>query len=255
MRHLFLLREFVRRDFESRYAGSMLGFAWSLVQPAWQLVLFTFVFSAVLKIPLTGERTANFGIFLFCGLIPWLAVNEGVIRSTTAITDNASLVKKIHFPSEILVLSVVLAAVIHQGITIAVFLAVLALLGELHAASLPVLLIALPLQIGLTLGLGLVAATVNTFVRDVAQVLGMAMMAWFYLTPIVYPASQVPADLAWVAALNPMASIVQLNRAAFLGAGLSGIGDPTPLLVATTVALLAGFWLFRRSRPYFADEL
>lgn len=255
MRPIFLLRELIRRDFESRYAGSMLGFFWSLVQPLWQLILFSFVFSAVLRIPLDGERTSNFGVFLFCGLIPWLAFNEGLARSATAITDNANLVKKIHFPSEILVVSVVLAAVVHELITITIFLGVLAALGQLHLGSLWILLLALPLQIGFTLGLGLILATLHTFVRDIAQLLGMVMMGWFYLTPVVYPMGQVPEKLKFWVALNPMATLVSLNRAAFLGGTLWETPNLPALLIVTALLLLAGFALFGRARPHFADEL
>jgi lipopolysaccharide transport system permease protein len=255
MQYLFLLRQFVRRDFESRYAGSMLGFLWSLLLPAWQLLLFTFVFATVLKISLLGERTENFGVFLFCGLIPWLAVHEGVSRAATAITDNGNLVKKIHFPAEILVLSVILGAVVHQAITTGVFLLVLLGLGELSWATLPILLIAVPLQIALTLGIGLLVATIHTFLRDVAQLLGMILMGWFYLTPIVYPLNQVPESLQTALALNPMTAIVDLYRSALLGGPLPGWQRLLPLPLAALLFLLIGGWLFRRSKRAFADEL
>src|SRR3954468_22408286 len=90
--HLFLLKELVKRDFQGRYAGSVLGLVWSFLQPLWMLLLFTFVFSTVMKIPLVGVRTSHFSIFLFCGLLPWMAVQEGVLRSASAIIDNSSLV-------------------------------------------------------------------------------------------------------------------------------------------------------------------
>ena len=255
MHQIFLLREFVRRDFESRYAGSMLGLLWSLLVPGWQLFLFSFVFATVLKISLVGERTDNFGIFLFCGLMPWLALHEGLSRGATAIVDNASLVKKIQFPSEVLVLAMVLGAVLQQGINTIVFLAVLAMLGKLHLSGLPILLLALPLQVALTLGLGLLVATVNTFVRDVAQVLGMILTGWFYLTPVVYPLATVPEKWRHLLELNPLTGLVQLYRAAFLGGELPAASTLAPLLVAAPVALAVGLWIFRSSKARFADEL
>src|ERR1700759_4377647 len=85
--HLFLLKELVKRDFQGRYAGSALGLVWSFLQPLWMLLLFAFVFSTVMKTPLTGVRPSHFSIFLFCGLLPWMAVQEGVLRSASAITD------------------------------------------------------------------------------------------------------------------------------------------------------------------------
>lgn len=254
LRYAFLLREFVRRDFQARYAGSALGFVWSLLAPAWQLVLFGFVFATVMRIPLVGERTENFGIFLFCGLMPWLAIHEGISRASTAITDNANLVKKIHFPAEILVLSVVLGAVVHQMIAMVLFLVVLVAMGELHAASLPWLVVVLPVQVAITLGIGLLAATAHTFFRDVGQLLGMVLMGWFYFTPIVYPLSQVPEPYnSWVSA-NPMTALVGLYRRAFLGGGADGAGF-WPLAVGTVVLLVLGLLAFRRAKPGFADVL
>src|SRR6202035_4165446 len=174
-RHLFLLRELVKRDFQGRYAGSLLGFAWSFVQPLWLLGLFTFVFSTVLKVRVVdaGNPGGHFAVYLFSGLLPWFAVQEGVLRSSTAITDNSVLVKKLRFPAEILVVAVVLAALLHEAISAVVFLVVLAAVGDLAWGGLPVLLVALPLQVLLTLGLGLLLGAVQVFFRDTAQLLSM----------------------------------------------------------------------------------
>ena len=136
-RHVFLLKELVKRDFKGRYAGSLLGFVWSLIQPLWLLVLFSFVFATVLRISPMGERTSSFAVFLFAGLLPWMAIHEGVLRGSTAITDNAELVKKLSFPSEVLVLAVTLAALLHQAIAIAIFVVALAVVGELSPLTLP----------------------------------------------------------------------------------------------------------------------
>ncbi|MEL7058535.1 MAG: ABC transporter permease [Acidobacteriota bacterium] len=255
LRYAFLLREFVRRDVQGRYAGSMLGFFWSLVQPAFQLALFSFVFSVVLKIRLGGEPTDNFAVFLFCGLMPWLAFQEGLQRSTTAITDNAPLVKKIHFPAEILVLSVVISAVLHQAVASLLFLAVLVWMGLLEVSGFPLLAVALPLQVALTLGLGLFGAAIHTFFRDFGQFLIMLLTGWFYLTPIVYPASALPERLEPLLAWNPMSALVDLYRQAFLGGRLAEV-EYLPIAFAwAATAMFAGLWLFRRLKPAFADEL
>ncbi|HYG64045.1 MAG TPA: ABC transporter permease [Thermoanaerobaculia bacterium] len=252
-RYLFLLRELVKRDFQGRYAGSLLGFVWSMVQPLWLLVLFTFVFSEVMKATPLGVRTDDFAIFLFCGLLPWLAVQEGVLRASTAITDNASLVKKLRFPSEILVLAVVLAALLHEAIAALMFLGVLLWVGDLSPGGLPLLLLAVPLQVALTLGLGLLLSPVHVFFRDTAQVLSMVLTAWFYLTPIVYPLPLVPEKFRPWLELNPLTPLVGLYRQAFVGGeSVPGVGF---LAAAAAVLLSAGFWLFARLKPAFADEI
>src|SRR6185295_15942356 len=108
----------------------------------WQLLLFSFVFSVVLRVSPEGERTEHFWVFLFCGLLPWMAVQEGVLRGATAVTDNAHLVKKLRFPAEILVLTAVLAALAHEAIAAVVFLVAHVAVGELSPATLPWLLVA-----------------------------------------------------------------------------------------------------------------
>jgi lipopolysaccharide transport system permease protein len=253
---LFLLGEFTRRDFKGRYAGSVMGFLWSFVQPLWMLVLFTFLFSTVMKIsPGIGERTESFAIFLFCGLLPWIAVQEGITRATTAITENAALVKKMSFPSGLLVWAVVLAALLHEAIALAVFLVVLGVTGQLAVGGVWILLVAVPLQVAMTAGIGFLAAAVNVFFRDTAQINSMLLQGWFYLTPIVYPLGLVPDRFEKYLALNPLTPLVALYREALLGGSLPPLGTLTPLIAAALVALFLGIWAFRRLRPVFADEI
>lgn len=251
----FLLRELVRRDFVQRYAGSLLGFLWSFVQPLFMLGLYYFVFGVVLDFSLTGERTASFALFLFAGLLPWMAVEEGVRRGTTVVTDNAPLVKKLTFPVEVLLLSVVLSALLHEVIAAVLFLGVLGGLGELSLGSLPWLLVAVPLQVAMTLGLGFLLASVHVLFRDTAQLLGMGMTAWFYFTPIVYPLSFAPDRVARLLELNPLTSLVTLYRKALFGGGEAVIRESLWLAAFAVVLLSTGWALFRRLKPTFADEI
>jgi lipopolysaccharide transport system permease protein len=253
--NLFLLRELVKRDFQGRYAGSLLGFFWSFIQPLWMLLLFTFVFSTVMKVAPTGTRTGHFGTFLFCGLLPWVALHEGVLRASTAITDNASLVKKLRFPSEILILAVALAALLHEAIATALFLGVLLVLGELSFSGLPLLLVAVPLQLCLTLGLGWLLSSVHVFFRDTAQVIGMVFTGWFYFTPIVYPLELVPERFRGLITLNPLTPLVGLYRQAFLHGEPVAAGALAGLAVFAPLSALAGLALFRRLKPAFVDEI
>lgn len=252
---LFLLRELVRRDFTQRYAGSLLGLLWSLLQPLWQLLLLSFVFSIVMRIPLTGEPTDRFWVFLLAGLLPWLAVQEGIQRGTTAITDQGDLVKKIRFPATILVVTVVTTALLHEAIIGGLYTVALIWVGELSVPSLPLLAVALTLQVLLTLGFALLLAPLHVFLRDTAQLVGMALSAWFYLTPIVYPLSLVPERFQPYVQLNPLTALVGLYRRAFLG-GETLWPPGMPALVALAVgSFIAGLVVFRRLRPGFADEL
>ncbi len=252
--HLFLLRELVVRNVRSRYAGSALGLVWSLLNPLWQLLLFTLVFGRILGLEIDDEQTRNFGVFLFCGLLPWMAIHEGVNRSASAITDNADLVKKMRLPGEVLVASLVLGALVHSAVGGVVFLAVLALMGELSAASLPLLLVAVPLQTALTFGLGLGLAAVNVYFRDTVQAVGLVLNAWFYVTPIIYSLLSSRLEryrelLEW----NPLTGLVYLYRAAFLGGGVPV--SLVPLLAATIAAVVFGGALFARLKHGLVDEI
>ncbi len=251
---MFLLRELVARNLRSRYAGSLLGLAWSLLNPLWQLLLFTFVFSLLLRVPLEGEQTQNFGVFLFCGLLPWIAVHEGLSRSASAVTDNADLVKKMLLPVELLVASLVIGALLHAGVGALAFIVVLAVMGELSVASLPLLMVAAPLQAALTFGLGVGLAGANVYFRDVAQAAGLILNTWFYVTPIIYPVNFIQKEtLRQVLELNPLTGLVYLYRAAFLGGGIQV--SLVPLLACAAASVVLGGALFARLKDGLADEI
>lgn len=252
----FLLRELVRRDFSQRYAGSLFGFAWSFIQPIWQLMLLSYVFSLIMRAPLDEEPTDRFWVFLFCGLLPWTAIHEGVMRSATAIVEHADMVKKIRFPSEILVISVSATAILHQGITLVIFIGALAYVGEISWGTLPLLAVALFFQILLTLGLGYLLAAIQVYFRDMVQLLNLVLNAWFYLTPIVYPMAMVPDDYHIFILGNPLAILVDLYRYTFLGGDLHRWLDGLPALAGSTIGLfVVGLLIFRRLKPGFADEI
>lgn len=254
---LFLLKELVRRDFQSRYAGSILGFFWSFAMPIWQLLLFSFVFSRIMgaRISVELEHTDSFGIFLFCGLLPWMAVHEGITRASTAVVDNAGVIKKARLPLKALVLAPAAGALVHEGIAAAIFLAVLAFLGQLGWQGLPLLLVALPLQLALTVGIGFMMCAIHTFFRDTAQVLSMLMMGWFYLTPIVYSVHLLPEEVRGWFDLNPLLPLVNLYRQALLAGELAWVPGTGRLAVIAGVIFCLGLGLFSRLEKVFVDQV
>lgn len=253
---IFLLRELVRRDFSQRYAGSLFGFAWSFIQPLWQLLLLSYVFSLIMRAPMDQEPTDRFWVFLFCGLLPWSAIHEGILRSATAIVEHAEMVKKIAFPSEVLIVAVASTALIHQGITLGVFVGALIFVGELAWQNLWMLPAALVLQVCLTLGIGYFMAAVQVFFRDAVQMLGLLLNAWFFLTPIVYPLDMIPFQVQPYVLANPLAILVTLYRWVFLGGDAGRWLDGFPTLVATTLGILVvGVMVFRKLKPGFSDEI
>ncbi len=249
---VFLLKEMVIRDVRSRYAGSGLGLLWAFVHPVLWMVLYTAVFSLVLRVP-AGQGYASFPEFLMAGLLPWMAISEGIARSASCLIDNAAMVKKTVFPLETLVLSVVVAAVVNEAIALAILCVYVGLLGHLQAGWLLLLVPALLLQVLFTFGFGCIAATLTAFVRDTTQAVGIVLTVGFYATPIVYPASLVPASLRPVIEANPVTHLVDLYRRAFT---LHAAPEPASIVYLAAfcgIVAVGGAALFARARPHFAD--
>lgn len=249
---VFLLKEMVVRDLRSRYAGSGLGILWAFALPIVWMVLYTVVFAVILKTPVE-KGFASFPEFLLAGLLPWMAVQEAVSRSSTALTDNAAMVKKMVFPLETLILSIVTAALVNQMIGFAIYGIYVAMLGHFSFGWALLALPALILQVLLMFGIGCFAATITTFVRDAAQAISIVLTIFFWATPIVYPLSLVPEKYRLILSANPMTGLVDWYRRAF---SLHVLPDPASALYVTifscAVAVLGGA-LFLRARPHFSD--
>ncbi|MGH7799256.1 MAG: ABC transporter permease [Thermodesulfobacteriota bacterium] len=244
------------RDIRARYIGSFLGIFWSIIHPLTQLFIYYFIFSVVLKIKLGPEYGGtNFAIWLIAGLLPWMLFAEVVNRSPGAVLEQSSLITKMVFPSEILPLAHLAAALINHLIAVVIFIAFLMVFG--YGMSFKILLI-LPylLAIGIfALGISWMLSALNVFLRDIGQIIGVFMNIWFFLTPIVYPRELIPESFQRLYGLNPMLQAVEGYRVALLGktdidtTGLSYL----PLLGLATFAL--GGLIFKKLKPAFADVL
>ncbi len=253
--HRYLLATMVRREIGARFAGTSLGGLWSLIQPAILLGLYTMVFSSIYRV---GEIEGGHGFaeFVFCGLWPWLAFQEACLRSVTAITNNANMVKKLQFPSELLVVAVVLASFLVQSVGFLLFLLGLMLWKGTFIGGVG-LLLCLPLGLALLLaiGLGMLLACGNVFFRDVEQIATAGFLVWFFLTPILYPASLIPEAIGTLFILNPMVAITDTYRSIILSGSLH-LGGALLYSVCWAVGLFwFGRYAFERCRGFFADYL
>lgn len=252
---VFLLKEMVLRDIRARYAGSGLGVVWAFAQPVLWMLLYTGVFGVILRVPVE-KGFSGFPEFLLAGLLPWMAIQEGISRSSSALTDNAAIVKKTVFPVETLVLSVVLAAIVNQVIAFAIFAIYVASVGHLSVGPLTLVLPALLVQALLMYGVGCFAATITTFVRDAAQLVGIGLTVVFWATPIVYPIGMIPTRHAWLLAIvraNPITHLVEWYRAAFSTHVAPGWTSVVYLFLFSALTALCGGALFAKARPHFAD--
>ena len=251
-----LLLELVTRDVKARYVGSMLGPAWSVLAPLLWVLIYTFVFSVVLRIPLSGEPSGvAFPEYLLAGFLPWMAVQEGISRSTTCLSDNAAMVKKTAFPRQTLVATVVLAAVVNELIGLALYAVYVGARGHLSARWLLLAVPMLALQIAATIGIGSILAAMQVFFRDTAAIVALGLAMLGFLTPIFYPVSIVPPRFRWVVAANPFAHLIEGFRDVFFRHRLPEAGSLLYLLAFSVLAAAAGSLLFTKAEPQFADLL
>jgi ABC-type polysaccharide/polyol phosphate export permease len=247
-----LFSNFFRREFFSRYLGSVSGLAWAFLNPIALLAVYHFVFTTVFHAgPMEGK---SFLLFVAVALWPWLAAQEALQRGTSSIAAYAGLIRKVAFPHELIVYASVAATFALQFIGYLVVLVVLALFGE--PVRFQGLLLAIPIWIVLALavtGIALALAALQVFIKDVEHILMPVLMILMYLTPILYPLSLVPAEVQpWVAA-NPFGYLVDRLRDALLEGRLAlGWGDALAVAVAL-VLFAAGRWMFLRLSPHFED--
>lgn len=246
--NLFLLSELVKRDLAVRFAGSAFGFSWAIFQPLSLVVLYWFVFTKMIPRG-TVAQSGEFVLYLISGLLPWLAIQEGVVRAMTSIVDNGPLVRRLTFRSELLVVVPHLSACFFELIGISFFLIYLAAAGKV-AGALWLLPIAILLQLTIQIGFGWLVAVMYVFLRDVGQVLSFALSIVFYLSPILYYVQPKYASLFF---WNPMTPLLGLFRSALLGHALPPAASIVFLLIVSIALFVVGLSVFRRSQPSLAD--
>ncbi len=250
-----LLKAFVRRDLQERFAGSVLGPLGLFLQPLAQIVVFVFLFKYIFKVRIRvgGGFDEDFLRFFLAGFIPWSIHNEAFLRGANSLLAQGYLLTKAVFPAEILPASSVIASYI-LGIPALVFLAVILYFsgGLSHLSILaPGLLL---LQFFFTLGVAFFFAALLVYLRDLQQFMGLISMVWFYATPILYSVEMLPEGLRPLFWANPFTYFVRLWQALFLGLPYTH----TDLVVAGLASALSyalGHLFFERCRAGFADVL
>lgn len=257
-RNHYLLFALVQRDVAGRYKGSVFGLLWSIVEPVILLAIYTLVFGCLFQLRLSYDTSISaFSLYVFCGIVVWMAISEGINRCTTVIFENVSMVKKVIFPVEILPLQVILSGIIHQLIGLAVLMVGLILLGKgVFWTWLLFPLLVLP-QLLLTAGIGWLVAGVTVFVRDIRHAVALGTVCWMFITPIFYPEDLLRTALGgrflfWLT-INPAAALLHNYRRIFL----LGLPPDWPMfcyLMGLGLVLFAIGWRwFNRSKKFFVD--
>ena len=250
------IRGSVQREFQIKYRNSLLGAAWNIINPLAMIVVYTVIFAQVMRAKLPGfDSTFAYSIYLCAGVLTWGLFGEMVGRSQTMFLDNANLLKKISFPRITLPIIVVANAGLNFAIVFGLFLAFLVVSGNFPGWVVLAVLPVLALQMAFAMGLGMVLGVLNVFFRDVGQFFGIFLQFWFWLTPIVYPASILPETIKPFLVINPMASIMTAYQGILVNQQSPQWSSLWPTAVLASLLCLLGLHLFKKNVGEMVDEL
>ncbi len=245
-----LLYTLVGRELKLRYRRSLLGFAWSLLNPLAQLLVFGFVFRFILPLDIP-----NYTVFLFSGLLPWNWFSGALYGAAEAMTGSRELVRRPGFPPAVLPVVTVTSHLVHFALALPVLFVFLWAGGVRLTWAVLALPAILLLQFVLTLSLGYLLAAVHVTFRDTQYLLNIALMLGFYLTPVFYDPGAIPGRFHLIFQLNPMSHLIGAYRAVLLEGRLPDLAALALVGVISAALLLAGYRYFTRASDRFVEEL
>jgi lipopolysaccharide transport system permease protein len=250
-----LIIQLVKRDFQQRYVGSAAGWLWGLIHPLVLLASYVFIFDICLQQkPGPGAVTTNYPMLLFAGMLPWLLFSETVQRSAGSLIEQANLITKTVFPAEIVPVSIFLSSLMSHILALALVIGGAAIFLH-HISPILVLLPVAMLLVGLfAVGIGWIAAALQVYLRDTAQVLAVILTLWFWATPILLPEDKFPGWALLVLKANPLTYIVRAYREILLGHAVS-LKDLGSTAAFAITAFVCGGLIFRYMKRGFADVL
>lgn len=245
---------FLRRQLSQSHKNSYLGFAWVFISPLVMIAIYTVIFSEIVGLRFREtDGVLNFGIYLYCGLLPFLAFSSTATGSVNTIRSNAPLVQKVVFPLEILPLATAASAVINQIFGFAILILVVLVLQGLSWTMLLIPLILVP-QLLFCLGVGFLGTVVGAYLPDVRETLTAVVRAMLFATPIIWPPELAYEQGLWfVVDLNPLAIIVEGYRNVILDGTVPGMLPIVLLTLFSGALCVAAFALFVRVKRRFAD--
>ena len=246
----------VKREFQSKYRNSLLGAAWTVINPLAMIVVYTVIFSQIMRAKLPGvDSTFAYSIYLCAGVLTWGLFAEITGRAQNTFLENANLLKKLSFPRLCLPVVVVANAALNFAIIFGLFTLFLLVAGYFPGWAYLAVLPLLALLAAFAIGLGITLGVLNVFFRDVGQFFGIFISFWFWFTPIVYPVSILPEKLQPYMNLNPMTRLMTAFQGILVNGQWPNWYSLWPVVVLAILLCVVGFGLFRRHAGEMVDEL
>ena len=245
-----LVKHLALREIKARYKQSFLGFFWVVLNPLLQMIILSVIFSQIIR---TDSLGIPYPIYLYTGLLPWNFFSIALGTSLGVLVENAPLLKKIYFPREILVLSVIIAKLIDFLFSVVIFLI---LMVWFHVPFSPIMLLFIPIfiiQCIFMFGLGLLLSSLNLLYRDIQYLFNLVIILWFYLTPIIYATELLPAHYQWIFKINPLAVFIMSYRDVLLLGKFPNMGNLALATAISVIIFILSFKLFKRLEGMFAD--
>ena len=247
-RNLFLF--LVWRDIKVRYAQTVLGAGWAIVQPVLAMVVFTLIFGNFAKIPSDG---VPYPVFSLAALVPWIYFSTALTTASNSLIANPNLITKVYLPRLVIPLAPVLAGLVDFAIALVILFAMMLAFGIVPSSGVAVLPILVLIMMMAAAGIGCLLAALNVQYRDVKHIVPFLVQVLMFASPIVYPMSLVPEAYRVAYALNPMAGVIEGFRSALLGTNSISWSLLSVSAVSSVVFLTIGALYFRRMERVFAD--
>jgi homopolymeric O-antigen transport system permease protein len=241
----------VWRDIKVRYAQTIMGFGWAILQPLIQIILFSVVFGKVAKIPTEG---IPYLLFSSVAIIPWTYMSQTMTKSSASLVGGAGMLGKIYFPRLIFPITPVLATLIDFGLSLIIIIVVMAYYLVLPTWNLLFFPLLVLLMMSISAGVGMLLSAMAIRYRDVQHVMGFMLRFLMYSAPIVYSASSIPETYRFYYSLNPIVGVIEGFRACLLGSPMPWIYI-WPGILSTLLILVGGALYFKRMEQIFVDVI
>lgn len=246
-----MIYSLVRRELRGRYKGSVLGFLWTYINPLCQVVVYSAVFSIIFKVEIE-----KFYLYLIIGMMPWTFFSSSVQGGSTCIRAQSDMVKKIYFPREVIPIAYVTSTFVNMLLSfIIVFLAVLVSGFGFKLEALIYLPLIMVIEYLLALGIAFIVSSITVYFRDLEQIVGVIMMAWIYITPIMYNMEYIPEKYRQLLVLNPMTPIVEVYHQILYYRMIPTTNYLLLAIGASLVVFILGFFVFAKLDKNFAEEM